>query len=139
MNDEPQDWVLAEGSQGGSALSARFRAQPSTAAERAARPLLIVITWGYDGDRRGLPDAAAAAAMERFEDAVFGATDSGRIAAEPVAVITSDGVREFRLYAADPDLFMDGFNTALEAHEAYPIELEMFEDPDWAAHAELLD
>ena len=54
------------------------------------------------------------------------------------ACITGNGLKEWRLYTYDTDEFMSSFNQGLAGHPAYPIDMQMFKDPEWEALSELL-
>jgi hypothetical protein len=50
--------------------------------------------------------------------------------------LTGDGRKEWRYYTADVELFMSSLNRGLHGLPPFPIELRLFEDPDWAALSE---
>ncbi|MDR2871054.1 MAG: DUF695 domain-containing protein [Xanthomonadaceae bacterium] len=98
---------------------------------------LVIIRWSYTGDRDELPDEKERERMTAFEKAVeplMGQTKAGVLAAS----LTGRGNQEWRYYTSNPEGFMVQLNRALGEHARYPLEFELFQDPDWNALAELL-
>ena len=132
--DEP--WLLATGTQGDDPLICRLRTRPPSEAERAERPLLVMIRWSFETDDGPLPDEDDLDAMAGFEEALDAAMDAqgwGML----MVVVTTGGVREWRIYTQDFDRFQDGLNDALMDQPRYPLEFETFEDPAWRAYDEI--
>lgn len=100
---------------------------------RAANPNLIIITWPYDGS---VPDDETYEAIQQFEDVLFTAIEQGHWAVE-AASLTGNGNKEWRLYTGDVEFFVAQFNEALLGQAVYPLDLQSFEDPEWAALSEL--
>ena len=134
--DEP--WLLATGTQGDSPLVCRLRTRPPSDEERASHPLLVMIRWPFEpeDDDDALPEEEVLESMAELETALNTAMDAqgwGML----MAVITTGGVREWRIYTQDFDRFQDGLNDALMGQPHYPIEFETFEDPAWRAYDEI--
>jgi len=131
------DWTLAQGKAGGNNTIVRALARIPLLEQRAARPVLVTITWAYDGEATaGMPPRAIYDQMEGFEEVLFGALDEGNWATE-AAAITGNGARQWRFYAADAEDFEARFSAAFTGHTLYPIELEAAPDPDWQGLREI--
>jgi hypothetical protein len=133
-----QSWTVATADQDGQPILLRMRASMPEAAARAAFPQLVIIGWPYDGDEGGMPLQSDAEAMQRFEDAVeAGLTDEAL--GLQVASLTGAGHREWRYYTGDADAFVARLNASLEGHDAYPLEIDMFDDAEWEGLQQVLD
>ena len=131
------DWTLAQGKAGGNNTIVRALARIPLLEQRAARPVLVTITWAYDGEATaGMPPRAIYDQMEGFEEVLFGALDEGDWATE-AAAITGNGARQWRFYAVDAEDFEVRFSAALTGHALYPIELEATSDPEWQGLREI--
>lgn len=75
--------------------------------------------------------------MEKFEERILDASDRDAWWGSGVAIVTHDGAREWRFYTPDVGTFVQEFSQALSGMGPYPIELEAFEDPDWAGLQDL--
>lgn len=84
-----------------------------------------------------MPEKPVHAAMCAFEDAVE-ATVEKTGAGVQAASITGSGSKEWRYYTNDPDEFMSQLNDALAGHPPIPLDIQVFDDPDWEALGELL-
>ncbi|QQV76997.1 DUF695 domain-containing protein [Sphingomonas aliaeris] len=127
----PEDWTLAQGKAGGNGTIIRALARVPMAEQRAARPVLVSITWAYDGEATGgMPPRPVYDRIEGFENVLFAALDEGDWATE-AAAITGNGARQWRFYTANAEDFIDRFTKALAGETIYPIELEAVDDPEW--------
>lgn len=133
-----ETWKVGEAETEDGLLLVRVRAAAPPPMKRAKLPHLIMIGWAYEGDAGGMPPADELAQMEAFEAAVDKGLETEG-AGVAVACVTGQGAREWRYYTADPDVFMDALNEALDGHPDYPIDFKAFEDPEWEALSELLD
>jgi hypothetical protein len=125
------DWTLAQGKAGGNATIVRALARVPLAEQRQARPVLVTITWAYDGEATaGMPSRAVYDRIEGFEEVLFAALDAEDWATE-AAAITGNGARQWRFYTADGEDFVARFSAALTGHPIYPVEIEATADPDW--------
>ena len=126
-----EDWTLAQGKAGDNMTIVRALARVPLAEQRAARPVLVTITWSYDGEASaGMPSRALYDRMEGFEEVLFAALDESDWATE-AAAITGNGARQWRFYTADAEDFIARFTAALAGETIYPIELEAVDDPEW--------
>jgi hypothetical protein len=135
---EDDTWTIGTADQDGQPIIIRVRGLVPDAAQRREHGQLIVVEWPYDGDESGQPTAADAASMQAFEDAVAAGTERGGTGVS-VASLTGAGLKEWRYYTADADTFVAALNTALEGHPSYPLEIEMFDDPEWQGLQQLID
>lgn len=131
-----EDWTLAQGKAGGNATIIRALARVPLIEQRRARPVLVSITWAYDGEATGgMPPRAVYDRIEGFEAIVFAALDAdaakGSDWATEAAAITGNGARQWRFYTADAEDFIARFTAALAGETIYPIELEAVDDPEW--------
>lgn len=55
-----------------------------------------------------------------------------------VGRITSDGVREFYFYTADPEQFRDSVTTVMSEFPEYTFEADFAEDPEWTHYRDVL-
>jgi hypothetical protein len=131
------EWLFATGTRAGAPLLARVRSQAPTDAERANNPRLVIIAWRFDSEAGQLPDEADLDTMAAFENALFDAMDSGDWGIG-AAVVTCDGVREWRIYTQDFERFQHGLNDALAGQPHHPLEFQTFDDPDWDAYHQIL-
>ena len=130
------EWLFATGTRGESPMLLRLRSPRPSDEERAASPYLVLIRWPFDGDESHIPDEDDLDVMVNFEEALFAAMDAEGWGTG-VAVVTSDGVREWRLYTPDIERFQEGMNDALAGLPRYPLEFATFDDPEWNAYIEL--
>lgn len=134
------NWTLARGEVDGHPFIIRARSSLPSQADREYFSHLIVISWGYERDANdGFPPPAVSEHMENFETALFESFNENSAEGCGVAVVTTDGTRQWRFYTPDTEAFMEAFNQALAGQPAYPIELEAFTDPEWGALAELIN
>lgn len=101
---------------------------------REALSWLTVISWEYDGsENNGMPEKVLDQRMIQLEDAI----EEGVVASgfcEHAISKTGSNLKELIYYIHDRDSFLERLNTALRAHERYPIEIAFYEDPDWKEH-----
>lgn len=116
----------------------RTRSDLPSAEDCALFRNLVVATWTYPAsDANGFPPADMLDRMDTFETALFTACERDRWWGCDVAVITRAGQREWRFYTPDTRAFMAEFNTALDGQNPFPINLTVYDDPDWQALREL--
>jgi len=109
-----------------------------SSADRALFSNLVIIRWQYaDPNTGSLPDDDTLDQMTEFEDAVLEASDHEKYWGSGVAVLTENGIREWRFYTPDTSEFMDNFNRVLSEMDPFPLAFEAYDDPEWLALAEL--
>ena len=138
----PRDgtWLVAQGSNEGKPLIARintsvngFRGHPDlTYQVGVAIPLKLP-------DENGMPQKAEAEELNQIEDLVFDILEV-QSRSVLVAVITTAGMREFVLYAVDPEEVKPNHmrlcKTATTGHE---VQLMIQTDPKWTVFAAFRD
>ena len=134
------NWTLGRGTFDDHPVIVRARASLPSETNRELFPHLILVSWAYEADENnGFPSEALSEEMESLETALFDIFDENSAVACGVAVITMDGTREWRFYASDTELFMEGLNDALAGQPDYPIELQAYLDPEWEGLSEWIE
>lgn len=114
----------------------RARTASPSESVRQAWAKLVVVTWPYE-PASGMPRTADAEAMRKLEETVAtGVEAAGK--GVLVATLTGAGHKEWRYYTTDSDAFLAAFNVGQQGHEAYPLEIEVFTDPEWQGLSEVL-
>lgn len=131
------EWSVGEAQLDGQPLIVRSRSMLPSLPDRAIYKHLIVISWQYSANEFGMPLPGDNERTVQFEAAVEVALERRGVGVQ-AACITGQGMKEWRYYTYDPEEFMTNLNQALAGHSVYPIELRMFQDPDWNALSEVL-
>ena len=119
-------------------ILARYRSGMPSSADKALFSNLVIIRWRYTDENAGtLPDDDTLDEMTEFEDAVLDTVDHEKYWGSGVAVLTENGVREWRFYTPDTSEFMENLNRVLTGKQAFPLEFQVFDDAEWLALAEL--
>jgi hypothetical protein len=129
-------WAVGEARVNGLPVVILFRNGLPAEADRQINENLIIITWPYEGIESGMPNDEDKQRTNSFEEAVeqgFENSDAG----VQVACLTGNHQKEWRYYTPNVEAFLDAFNKCLAGHPVYPIQLRMFQDPDWKALSEL--
>lgn len=99
---------------------------------------MVLVIWRFDPDvNNGLPSSEVLDSMEEFENRILEVADEQRWWGTGVAVVTTDGTREWRFYTPDAGTFVTEFSNALAGYGPYPLELTQCQDEDWTALVEL--
>lgn len=131
------DWSVGEAQVNGLPLIVRTRSKLPSLPDRQIYENLIIILWPYTANDSGMPQHEDNQNTIQFEDAIEKALEVKGVGVQ-AACITGNGSKEWRYYAYDTDEFMSKLNQGLAGHQVYPIELQMFKDPEWGALSELL-
>ena len=119
-------------------ILARYRSGMPSSADKALFSNLVIIRWRYDDENAGpLPDDDTLDEMTEGEDVVLDSADHEKYWGSGVAVLTENGVREWRFYTPDTSEFMENLNRVLTGKQAFPLEFQVFDDAEWLALAEL--
>jgi len=95
-------------------------------------PFLTVVSWKYDGtENNGMPLKEINNRMIILEDAIENSMNSTDFFTH-VYSRTGNNLKEFAYYSKSQKDFMEILNLTLEKHEAYPIEINFYEDKEWA-------
>jgi hypothetical protein len=131
------DWTVGEAKINGLPWIVRIRSQLPARPDREIYENLIIISWQYSADESGMPERAEHKSMNELEDAIEQQLEPSGLGVQ-AASTTGNGTKEWRYYTYDTDEFMDKFNQSLVGHQTYPIEIQLFKDPDWSGLSELL-
>lgn len=75
--------------------------------------------------------------MQVLESALESCIEQQDIGTQAIS-LTGNGAREWRYYTSDPQKFMHALNSGLREQGPFPIDLQLFQDPDWLALAEFV-
>lgn len=123
--------VIGRATIGGLPVVYKFVNEAPTDAKRKALPWLTVISWKYDGaDNNGMPPKPVNERMIALEDALEAVVVKSDFCEHAISR-TGSNLKELIYYIHDRDKFMEMLNEALAKHDAYPIQIEFFNDPEW--------
>ena len=126
------DWAVVEGETPTGPMFLRFRQGNPSEADRNLFNKLIIARWVFPPrDHTGLPNAELIEQMYQFETTIVDASDADGNWGSCVAVITHAGMRKWRFYTPDVDIFQHEFRECLRGLGPYPLRFEIFEDPEW--------
>ena len=131
------NWSLGEAQINGLPLIVRTRSRLPAIPDREIYENLIIISWPYTANESGMPQPEENQRTIQFEDALEKALAPKGVGVQ-AACLTGNGSKEWRYYTYDTDEFVARLNQGLADHPPYPIELQMFKDPEWDALGELL-
>ena len=83
-----------------------------------------------ESDENVLPTNEEFERLERFEDRLIEAVEHDQHSIL-VLVLTTNGEREYGFQTADPDGFKQRLTDMEQEQERYPIEIHLYDDPDW--------
>jgi len=127
---EDDDWEICEGQIDGAHHIIRKRATFPSPTNQERFDRLIILSWHYEPDVSGMPNSATHERMQELEDALEAGTEARGIAYQALSM-TGAGTREWRYYAASTDDFIDSLHRDLDGHDAYPLALDSYLDPEW--------
>jgi hypothetical protein len=96
----------------------------------------VEITWSYEPDDKGMPDAATSSLMEKVRDALDATFDPDPVAIN-TGIYTGDGERNWIFYSRSLPIFQRKFNEALSTFEVLPLSIHVEEDPHWKEYLEM--
>ena len=95
-------------------------------------PFLTVVSWKYDGtENNGMPISEVNNRMITLEEAIENSMHSTDLFTH-VYSRTGNNLKEFAYYTKSQKDFMEILNRTLEKHDAYPIEINFYEDKEWS-------
>tara|TARA_B100001769_G_C21786398_1_gene428931 strand:- start:148 stop:588 length:441 start_codon:yes stop_codon:yes gene_type:complete len=101
-------------------------------------PVLAVVSWKYDGSKNnGMPDEETNSQMMALEDALEDQLDKSSIYKRAYSR-TGNSLKEFLYYTKSQEEFMALLNNQLRGHQPYPIEINLYRDPEWEELKKLL-
>jgi hypothetical protein len=131
-------WWIGEGFSDGNPIVIRARESLPAQPDREIYRHLLIVSWKYSPKPSGMPETQVHSAMCAFEDAVEATVEKAGTGVQ-AASITGNGSKEWRYYTYDPGEFMSQLNDALTGQPAHPLDIQMFDDPDWDALGELIE
>lgn len=94
------------------------------------------VTWRYEGDASGMPDAETSAMMEQVQEAL-----QTEFRKDPVAVLTGiftgDNQRDWIFYTLSTHIFGRKLNEVLAPFPLLPLTIYTENDPDWEEYSEM--
>ena len=130
-------WSVREISADGAPLVVRTRCNLPSPAVRQRYANLVLIRWSFALDEGDAPLREDQRATIYFEDAMEAAIEQRDFGVLVVA-LSGDAEQEWRYYTDDTDRFLDAMNTGLHGHAEYPLEIELYEDVNWAGLSEFV-
>ena len=98
-----------------------------------------IVSWNYDGaDNNGMPVESVNQEMIRLEDAIGDKVEVAAICRH-IYSRTGNNLKEFVYHIKNDDQFIDAFNSALNGHPRYPVEISFYEDKEWEDFQRLLN
>jgi hypothetical protein len=132
-------WFLSEGTIDELPALIRGREMLPVDVTPASHPNLLSIIWDYEGDlETRMPSEADSREMEEFEELIVPALEQNNVCALFV-VITHDGQRCWQFYCRDKETTQAAIWSALGTEGNLPIDLQMDDDPEWAALSEIME
>jgi hypothetical protein len=132
------DWRIVTATNEETGQAAVFRARLSKPDRRdlAALTTAIVVKWPYGTEHQMPPEDVNSQqlAFEAALDPLSSSSDS-----ELVHVSTGMGFKEWIYYARSRKKFMAELNRLLSGHPAYPLEIELYDDPEWRLWADMVE
>ena len=123
-------WAGAEGTHNGLPLIIRFRPEFSQDSNLQVFPQLLQVYWEFGHAPSGMPSQEESEAMQVFEDRLVNSLESVPEGAL-TAVVTTNGYREWVLYAKSVESFSEHLHHMPQESDPYPIEIETDFDPNW--------
>ena len=106
---------------------------------KSAFSWLAVISWKYNGENRnGMPPEEINQRMIALEHAIEESLEDNGLSRHAYSR-TGNGLKELVYYISDREDFMAAFNDALQSHPRYPIEINLYEDPEWKDFQKILE
>ena len=93
---------------------------------------MIVITWKFQS-KSGMPSPAEKERMNDLEESISSIVESKKQAFLTV-IVTGNEVCEWQFYSQNKEEFMALLNQALLGKPAFPIQVSLETDPEWAAY-----
>jgi len=127
-----ETWTLGSVEIQGKPVVYKFMTELPAESIRKFMPWLTVVSWKYDGtNNNGMPEKSVNTSMIKLEDGLETIVGREKIYFD-VYSATGNNLKEFVFYISSRDEFMVGFNKALKGHEAYPIEINFYQDAEWS-------
>jgi hypothetical protein len=112
----------------------RYRSEFGPSFKRSAYPDRVIIAWSYKSEN-GMPSKAERESMDRMEDLLAPYVEQTSLSTLTL-VSTGEGLREWVYYTASQSEFMAKVNLALRGHPRFPLEIDLWKDPEWKRYEE---
>lgn len=134
----PEEWsvVTLRNDESGEAAILRVRFAKPVRRDLAHLCTAIVVQWPYESGNQ-MPPRETNEQQLRFERALDPLAPGEE--SELVHVSTGVGLKEWIFYARSSETFLQRFHELLAGHPAYPLEIEIYDDPQWQVWADLVD
>lgn len=110
----------------------RYRSEFGQSFKRSAFPDRVIIAWRYNSSN-GMPVVTERESMDRFEDLLAPYVEKPSLSSL-VIVSTGENLREWTYYTTSQQEFMAKVNEALKNVPRFPIEIDLWKDPEWKAY-----
>lgn len=122
-------YFTAQGEEDGKPLVFRSLQNVPSGLRASEMPHLVSITWRYEHDGSGMPDAETNEQQIEFEDALasLDTNETSRL----MLVVTGNGRKEWHWYVRDIGRWMESLNRLLSGHPVFPLEISDSYQPDW--------
>lgn len=139
IEDELRDWqiVTVENKEQQIRTTIRLRVRKPPMLDGRAFACAVEISWPYDG-ADGYPSGEVNQKQLAFETALDDLSGMNGFS-ELVQVSTGTGKKDWLYYTSDQDRFMRTLNALLAGHDAYPIQINFYEDPNWQIWSEVVE
>lgn len=128
-----EKWSVARGQRDELPIIYRYRTTVDKTIKPSDYPTLIVISWLYEGkNQHGFPDSDTNKAQQLLED-LLDELDTPEISFL-TQVVTCNGTKEWLWYVKDSDDWMDKLNESLAQAEAFPININFYDEPQWETY-----
>lgn len=112
----------------------RFRSEFRPAFQRTQYPDRVILIWRYESSQ-GMPSTSERELMDQMEDLLTPHVEQQGVSSL-VIVSTGEGLREWIYYARSQQEFMAKLNEALHGVPRFPIEIDLWSDPEWKRYEE---
>jgi hypothetical protein len=110
----------------------RYRSEFNQSFKRSSFPDRVTIAWHYKSSN-GMPVATEREAMDRLEDLLSPHVEQPSFSSL-VIVSTGENLREWTYYTRSQQEFLAKVNEALRNAPRFPIEIDLWKDPEWKAY-----
>jgi hypothetical protein len=110
----------------------RYRSEFPQSFKRTSFPDRVIITWRYNSSN-GMPVVTERESMDRLEDLISPRVEEPSFSSL-VIVSTGENLREWTYYTKSKQEFMSRVNEALKDVPRFPIEIHLWNDPEWKTY-----
>ncbi len=136
MIDKGEWWTSPTEAENGQLIMVTGRRDIETFRLNSKFSIRVEVTWKYQSDSGGMPDAVTSTLMEQVQDAL-----QSTFIKDPVAVLTGiytgAGERNWVFYTLSTHIFGRKLNESLAQFDMLPITIYTENDPEWAEYDEM--